>query len=408
MGVRMEYLIIDRFNDEFCCDEKQFEHLLCSNSRVDIKGGKLLFKKESFDYSMKKWDIDKTPDETVFHLIVSHESDDSEVVEKLGEFDSFIRRMNKQFGSQFVINTVWDDVSSYYEERLYPQMAQVEKLLRDIIYRFMIKAVGSNWYDTATPPAVKDAIDNTLQKNEATSTAEENQLSFADFKHLGMFLFTSYPLQPMGQRAIDKIRKALNEGRRDIEDLLSTYENRSNWDRYFADRIPVEGLKEKWEKLYGYRNQVAHVKHMSRSEFEDASRLVQEIIGVFEECLTHVEDVEMSQEELSAVKEVAKETVGPRNDMSYYLLRLNNLYNVNESYHKRLSELAESIARSQQHQADMTSLIDSGKLDRFSKWESYANLLEAYKTYLARSIVSANADGQDSLDFNSIDAELPD
>lgn len=325
MGVKMEYLIIGRYNDEFCCDVEQFKHFLVGNKRVNIQEDKLDFGHETFDYSIEQWDVERSPKETVFHLVISHTSAESSVIEKLDELDDFLNRLNIRFGAQFIINTVWDDVSSFYEERLYPKIARSERLLREIIYRFMIKAVGGSWYEKATPPKVKDEIGRTMEKRasvdeeQANNRQEDSQLYYADFIQLGNFLFAAYPLRRIDQRAIDKIRKALQENGQNLEGLLDSYDSKSNWDRYFADKIHVDDLEGKWRELYGYRNQVAHVKRMRRVEYERAMDLASEITGVFEDCLEQVENMDMSPEETAAIKEVAEETVGVRKNLDLFL-----------------------------------------------------------------------------------------
>lgn len=77
---------------------------------------------------------------------------------RLEKFDSLIHRINEECGNQFKINTIWDDVSIYYSQKLYPAMIEIENVLRKLIYRFMIKTVGSSWFSYSTPLSVKDAM----------------------------------------------------------------------------------------------------------------------------------------------------------------------------------------------------------------------------------------------------------
>ena len=37
-------------------------------------------------------------------------------------------------------------------------MIEIENVLRKLIYRFMIKTVGSSWFSYSTPLSVKDAM----------------------------------------------------------------------------------------------------------------------------------------------------------------------------------------------------------------------------------------------------------
>lgn len=153
--MKIEYLLI-KPNNDFCSNEEQFICLLKSNKRIAIDNEHIKLSKCSFDYTLKSSEVNwKKNKEIVFYLTVCTEEKN---VSKLEEFDSLIHRINEECGSQFKINTIWDDVSIYYSQKLYPAMIEIENVLRKLIYRFMIKTVGSSWFSYSTPLSVKDAM----------------------------------------------------------------------------------------------------------------------------------------------------------------------------------------------------------------------------------------------------------
>ena len=191
-------------------------------------------------------------------------------------------------------------------------MVEVENLLRKLIYRFMIKTAGSAWFENTVPDAVKEAIKSTAGKNKMEELPSEDQLYLADFIQLGWFFFEKYTTKPLNQKSIQELRRIVdNENAREdkLETFLETYEAKSNWERYFAEKIEVENLYDKWLELYDYRNRVAHAKRMKSKEFNTAQALISELKTAFGECLDHIDDVEMTEEEAEAVQEVAKETI---------------------------------------------------------------------------------------------------
>lgn len=310
--MRLEYLLTKKRPNDFCHTEEQLKSLFQSNARVTIEGNTLTLGKKIFDCVIEKWDVDGSPKEMVFYVVVSSGGKDEDAVESLGEFDRFIRHLNTTCGDQFTINTIWDDVSMYYERELYPRIARVENLLRAIVYRFMIRATGDEWFDNTVPEGVKKSITETLKKNhQSLDETGEDQLYYADFIQLGRFIFDSYSLRPLSRQAFEDVRAAMREGNKEAEGLLDQYEPKSNWERYFEDAIQVDDLNDKWTKLYGYRNQVAHTKRMSQREFQDAMTLIDKLTVEFESCLERADAVKMSEQEAQVVKEVAKETVSP-------------------------------------------------------------------------------------------------
>ena len=94
-----------------------------------------------------------------------------------------------------------------------------------------------------------------------------------------------------------------------LEELLENYEPKSNWERYFANKIAVNDLAEKWGKLYVFRNKVAHAKRICKKEYDEALKIIKDLTNAFEECLNHVDDVELTEEETSAAKTAATEAI---------------------------------------------------------------------------------------------------
>lgn len=309
--MKIEYLLIKSKND-FCCSVEQFKSLLLTNKRISISADKLLFSKASFDYSISLQEIKGKKKEVVFYFSISSDTENDEIVSKLENFDKLLQRINVESGNMFKINTIWDDVSIYYAQKLYPQIVQVENLLRKIIYRFMIKTAGSTWFDNTVPSGVKESIEKTLKKNGLKlDETGEDQLYYADFVQLGVFLFEPYTLKPLSQEAIIRIKEAVDDEKKNLAEVLKEYTAKSNWERYFAEKIPVNELQFKWQKLYGYRNQVAHAKRIKKAEYDDASVIINELVKAFIACLENIDGIVMTEDESQAIKEVAKETVSP-------------------------------------------------------------------------------------------------
>lgn len=298
----IEYLLVKK-QDDFFSTEEELLNLLKTNARIKIKDTKIQFSRSSLTYKLSK---DEVPEkkEIVFHFTVSVEKEGQ--ISKLEEFDSLLRRINSECGKQFIIDTIWDDVSTGYTRKLYPQMVEIENLLRKLIYRFMIKTVGMTWFEKAVPSEFKKAVTETAEKNNIEVT--EDHLYYADFIQLCVFLFEAYSLKPK-ENLIRELKKAVDEKALEekYKELIETYDPKSNWERYFAEKIEIDNLDEKWRKLYKFRNQVAHAKRMRKKECDEAIALIEELKPAFVKGLEHVNEVQLTEEETETVKVAAKE-----------------------------------------------------------------------------------------------------
>ena len=312
--MKLEYILIKK-KDDFCNNDEQFKNLLLTNRRIFIKDNNYLeFSKTVFSYTLssKEVKVPKNTEIVYFFNIFAFTSECSETAKKLEDFDELLRRINTKLGNHFTINIIWDDVSIYYAKKLYPLLANVENLLRKIIYSLMINVAGGSWFNKTVPNKVKNSIEETQKKNKLkTKEIRENQLYYADFIQLVNFLFLPYTLKPIDQDAIVKIRDCFNNNPKDLIAILDNYTPKSNWERYFAEKISIKDLPEKWNKLYGYRNQVAHTKRIKKAEYEDAVTIISELDSAFNSCLESIDNISMTVDETNAIQEVVNETIGP-------------------------------------------------------------------------------------------------
>lgn len=307
--MKIEYLLI-KPNNDFCPTVVQFKNLLLSNQRINIDERTVAFSGISLDYTLTDEEVVwKNKKEIVFHFTVSTDAKNVSILE---DFDVLLHRINEKCGNQFKVNTIWDDVSIYYTNKLYPVIVETENLLRKLIYRFMIKIAGSAWFLNSVPESVREAIRKKAEKNTPDNLPDVDQLYFTDFIQLGIFFFEKYTTKPLDQNAIKELKKIVDKKTdtdNKISAFLETYEAKSNWERYFAEKIEVEELYKKWQELYIYRNSVAHTKRMRKGEYETAESLAKELKSAFKKCIDHIDDVKMTEEEAEAVQEVAKVTI---------------------------------------------------------------------------------------------------
>lgn len=305
--MKIEYIFTKK-KDDFCNNKAGFIDYLKSNVRISFGDDFITIDKKKFSYKLSENTVDKS-NEIVFHLTIEPYTKKSKEkqIEELESANDVLQRINEKY-SMFCICTIWDDVSIYYAEALYAPIEQLENQLRKIIYLFMINNVGSTWIEQNIPDQVRESIDNT--KKKCATTYDDNILYYADFIVLGRFFFTKYPLNNDYQKLIGKLKKEENQTKEKLNELIEQFDSKSNWERYFADKINIENLESKWQTLYGYRNNVAHSKCIRKKDYQEALTLIEELKKAFDECLKIVDDVEISVEQSEAVEKVATATIG--------------------------------------------------------------------------------------------------
>lgn len=310
--MKIEYLLIKNKND-ICSDIDSFKSLLSSNTRLSFKDDKTLcIGKDLYSYALSVSEPESIG-EVVFNLSVRTTEKDDNGAKALEEFDKLLHRVNSEYQNVFVIDTIWNDFSMYYAKALYPKIITVESLLRKIIYIFMTQTLGQKWFTKGTPSDLQERIKEVSEKNNVKEI-NENQLNYADFIHLSWFFFTPYALIDNYTKLTDDLKALDSITQEKKEELLKKYERKSNWERYFSDKIKVDDLSDKWDKLYKYRNSVAHSKLISEADYIEADKLLKELIPAFEQCLDNYGNISLNEEEKEAVSKVANVTIPEKND----------------------------------------------------------------------------------------------
>ena len=394
--MKIEYLLI-KSNNDFCSSTEQFKSLLRSNKRITMDERTIRFSDVTLDYTLNAQEVAWKYKEIIFYFIVTSEKKNVTVLEN---FDCLLHRINENYGNQFKINTIWDDVSIHYANKLYPVMVETENMLRKLIYRFMIKTAGSAWFRSTVPESVKEAIKKNAEKNRIEVLPDVDQLYLADFIQLGWFFFEKYTMKPLNQNSIQELRSIVAE--QDDKDnrlasFMETYEARSNWERFFAEKIEVDNLYKKWQDLYDYRNRVAHAKRLNEKDYTKAMKLIAELKTAFEKGLEHIDNVKMTEEQAEAVKEVAKETIsfpkrkglGPwKEKYSDVIVGLSELGLVPSGMTKQidLDDISSSILQIADQQQKLTDTInlESGSLFPGDKLASQYRLVTDTDKLLVR------------------------
>ncbi|SFH40261.1 hypothetical protein SAMN05660649_05078 [Desulfotomaculum arcticum] len=357
MSKKLEYLLVKK-KDDFCNTIEQFQNFLLTNKRLSIAEDILTIDNHQIKYNLIEQDIEKTK-ELSFHLSFESlsESEDKEI-EALETADKFIRRIIDTYSNLFYINTIWDDVSTYYGIKAYPKINSIENKMRKIIYIFMIRNSGSKWVERNIPRDVKESIKKTQEKNNIHNMLEDC-LYCADFIQLGYFFFEKYPINRDWRSLIMELKKAKQLDNDSIDKMIEKYVSTSNWERYFAGEIQVDELLDKWQILYEFRNKVAHNKKIQKKDFTDAIKILDELEGAFDKCLERINQIEVPENGQNAIEEIAEESIEKNliSSVGYatigispaYLENMNQLAKVAASikqpYLNGVSPLAEAITR---------------------------------------------------------------
>ncbi len=336
--MNIDYLITVETKDSLCTDIQGFKNLLKANSSISITNRTIVYRKENVlvraNYTLKYSKI--SADEIFFYFKLKFESDDDtreirELIHKLK--NNIIPRINP---NKTKLDIIWNDIETKYSIQSYPIINNVENLMRKLIILFMTINVGKEW-------TIKN-LSNSISQKVAKNELKTNDIYKIDFIQINDVLFKKYADLDVGNNLRNVVKKIdSNElvDKTEIINELSPFIPKSNWERYFENKVDYSGieLSKAWKKLYDLRNKVAHNRGIDKSDFEDIKTISGKITKAISNAIKNVFEIQLTDDEkLNVVVNIGSE-----------LNRLNAKYRVTSpknsvpimkllKYHKPTSE----------------------------------------------------------------------
>lgn len=364
---KVEYLMTVDQKDAFCKTVAAFNNLLKTIDGVSVSKNELRFGNLTIHCEVQTGEI-LSDKQRYFHLRLSF-SDES----RLAEYEAFLKSLrgvlHKASGKP--PQTLWDGISFHYALKAYPVIHELENTMRKLITKFMLISVGLGWTKEAVP---KEVIESVRSKD---AKLDHNYLYEVDFIQLSNFLFKEYSTIN-SVVLIERLRKANDIADLDLTELKLAIP-RSNWDRYFSGVVNCESeyLRVRWERLYERRNQIAHNRPVSRSEFDDITILYSELGPKLQQAIEALDQVTVAEDD----RELVSENAAVSKSVGYgeFLTAWSNL-------HRHLFLLASLAAPASdrkkllEHQNNVRSLLNFvAKRYRILTIAQRADLLELFK-----------------------------
>ena len=288
--MRVEYLVIINSNSAFCGNVKAFNSFFESNSDIKIQGKTLKHKHINVDYEILPGVI-KTDNNRFFHIKFNCENG-----EKIDEFTELLRAVRSLLfkAADKQPQTLWDDLSFYYAQKSYPLIHEIENLMRKLITKFMLTNVGLGWIKDAIPEDLKEDLN---KKRTISFEDNYNYLYEIDFIQLANFLFDEYRTID-AKSLIEKLKGATSVEEISIDELKG-FIPKSNWDRYFSGYVDCEDsyLRNRWKDLYKLRCKIAHNNAVSKSDYAQVVKLVNDIKPKLEKAIDNLDKVEVPEDD---------------------------------------------------------------------------------------------------------------
>jgi hypothetical protein len=274
MKVKIEFLFLKPENTK-CGSIKTFKNHLQTDSDIIIKREQLKVNKIIATLSLVTGLVMDDKNERYFLLKVEknvNPRNEEKAINDLSVVKEKILGVISNSGIGFKIVPLYDDVSFYYSKLSYPLINEVENSMRQLIYKFMITNLGSNWLSKGAPSKFNSSVKNKNKSEEKND--DESQLNYSfenilhniDFIQINHFLFTEYTINL--SEIYEKIKKAKKNTDLTLPEIKEVVP-KDNWSRYFSKIIQIPKFMQNWARLYELRCLIAHNNLINKSNYDE-------------------------------------------------------------------------------------------------------------------------------------------
>jgi hypothetical protein len=283
--MKIEILITQSSKSNLCKDKKSLIHLLQADSNIVISGSKLKYSNVDFQLKISILKVSSV-NHQCFHMTI--ETSDENIEKLFNLKNLLVHHLRSVLGN--TPQVIWDDIDTYYSEKAYLIIKEIENLMRKCLTQFCLVNAGLGWIKETIP----SQLDSKMKRNG--NELDSNYLAGTDFIDLSIILFSKYTKHET-QAIFDKIKTTDNI--QSIIDMLP----KSNWERYFEEHITLDEskLEKNWEELYILRCKVAHNKSFTKKDLDELERLSGIVKPIILSAISKLDIIEIPDEEKESV-----------------------------------------------------------------------------------------------------------
>ena len=309
---KFELICVDPNGNTNITTERSIKYNLLSNERI-WKNAEYSEKFiEDKELHMKLYahilDDKKTHDfKAAFKITVTSGFDALEAI----RFELVEHLRNAKFETVYVLT---DEVSEAISTAIYPQLNQVENLLRKYLIQFFITQLGTNWWTDTSDDKMKQKTRERKDNEKVFSKHIDNKAYLIDFGDLGKLIYS----QSSGYNE----KKDIIEQMELIESLAQLKEFKEklkpNYNKYFLKTFKEKDFQNKWQELEKIRHKVAHNNLFILADFKDAETLTKDLTSIIQAAIN---DIDQNKIDLTTSdKEAIRETLFTSFNPSAYII----------------------------------------------------------------------------------------
>jgi hypothetical protein len=232
---------------------------------------------------------------------------------------------NSGIRNYYVDIVSYDAISEYYCNKIAVKLNNLERNLRKLLFNIYILNFGENYYKATMSSnlqsKIKSLINSTTTKEQKDRIKTAYNVSSKEAESIARLqqFFYSFELADMQSFLFEPNWTSMDEEEKsmflskhsDLSELsdeelrtaFSHFTPKSDWDRFFSAKIPINNITDLINNIRKYRNSVAHFKYFDSDDYKCCSKLIRQFNKAINEATKITEDVDFAEKNTEMIKE---------------------------------------------------------------------------------------------------------
>lgn len=292
----------------------------------------------SFNTIIQPFTIEITTVGKIHYMSVSIEAKTKLIaIKSMEEFHKKIKNDKLSLQKYYELGTTYDSVSEYYINKIFPKVAQFERLFHRLLFDVFLLNYGRNYHLAINKELYDRIIKRNGKKKQSDISPELEFFHFPDLGVLKQILFEKEWLE-VDSLAMNKfldVNPDLSKLKdSDLRKFIEENQPRSRWERLFGtEDFPI--IKQDFNSFTDYRNNVAHAGIFFKQDYENSKLLLVKLINYTKRVIIKTETIDFANKSNVELIESLRKLSSSIGSMFTDIIKLNYLSSfksINDSF----------------------------------------------------------------------------
>lgn len=234
--------------------------------------------------------------------------------------------LNSGIRENYVDIISYDAISEYYCNKIFSKLNTLERNLRKLLFNIYILNFGKDYYEATMNDELQKKIKklinidgNSEKKNNIKKYYNVNSQNAENIERLQEFFYSfefrdiqNFLFEVNWTKVEEEAKEKFLSEHRDLSQLsdvelrnaFSSFTPKSDWERFFNDKIQLTDIKDMIEKIRRYRNRVAHFKFFYKKDYDSCNKLILKLNRAILEAINITEEKDFNEKNAEALRKI--------------------------------------------------------------------------------------------------------